>query len=127
MDDAKPQKPWHHGQTGTTARELEGLDDGFKTTPIEEMFPTDSMGNRTVHGHCVAHTYEEMDEGVITTRRGRNDPPEDPVKSQAQRRAMYAAASGHSNLGIPKSVGKEFISSSHGLKNLPERAHKKGH
>jgi hypothetical protein len=28
--------------------------------------------------------------------------------SQAQRAAMHAAAEGHSTLGIPKSVGKEF-------------------
>jgi hypothetical protein len=32
-----------------------------------------------------------------------------PPVSQAQRGAMYAAASGHSTLGIPKKVGKEFV------------------
>ena len=32
-----------------------------------------------------------------------------PAKSKAQLRAMYAAASGHSTLGIPQSVGQEFI------------------
>jgi 8-oxo-dGTP pyrophosphatase MutT (NUDIX family) len=32
-----------------------------------------------------------------------------PPVSERQRRAMFAAAEGHSNLGIPKSVGKEFI------------------
>lgn len=32
-----------------------------------------------------------------------------PTVSEAQRRAMWAAASGHSNLGIPKSVGEEFV------------------
>ena len=31
-----------------------------------------------------------------------------PPVSQAQRRAMYAAAAGHSTLGIPASVGREF-------------------
>jgi hypothetical protein len=30
------------------------------------------------------------------------------LKSKAQVRAMFAAASGHSTLGIPQSVGKEF-------------------
>lgn len=35
---------------------------------------------------------------------------------------MYAAAEGKSNLGIPKSVGQEFVSASHGLKGLPEHA-----
>ena len=33
----------------------------------------------------------------------------DAPVSESQRRAMYAAAEGKSNLGIPKSVGKEFI------------------
>lgn len=32
-----------------------------------------------------------------------------PPRSEAQRRAMYAAASGHSTLGIPAKVGKEFV------------------
>ncbi|MGN6148818.1 MAG: NUDIX hydrolase, partial [Rhizomicrobium sp.] len=32
-----------------------------------------------------------------------------PPVSEKQRRAMYAAAEGHSNLGIPKSVGGEFV------------------
>lgn len=32
-----------------------------------------------------------------------------PIVSQAQRGAMYAAAKGNSTLGIPKSVGAEFV------------------
>lgn len=32
-----------------------------------------------------------------------------PAKSKKQLRAMYAAASGHSTLGIPQSVGQEFV------------------
>ena len=32
-----------------------------------------------------------------------------PAKSQAQLRAMYAAAAGKSNLGIPQKVGAEFV------------------
>lgn len=32
-----------------------------------------------------------------------------PPKSEKQRRAMYAAAAGKSTLGIPQSVGKEFV------------------
>jgi hypothetical protein len=32
-----------------------------------------------------------------------------PIQSKAQQGAMYAAASGHSTLGIPKSVGQEFV------------------
>ena len=44
-----------------------------------------------------------------------------PVKSKAQARAMFAAAQGKSNLGIPQSVGKEFTQATHSLKSLPEK------
>lgn len=43
-----------------------------------------------------------------------------PPVSQAQRRAMYSAAEGKSNVGIPKKVGKEFIDADKGGK-LPEK------
>jgi len=33
----------------------------------------------------------------------------DPPVSEKQRKAMFAAASGHSTLGIPKKVGEEFV------------------
>jgi hypothetical protein len=45
-----------------------------------------------------------------------------PIVSQAQRGAMYAAAEGKSTLGIPKSVGAEYVASDTGGK-LP--AHKR--
>ena len=32
-----------------------------------------------------------------------------PAKSGKQLRAMYAAAAGHSTLGIPQNVGAEFV------------------
>jgi len=32
-----------------------------------------------------------------------------PFKSEKQRKAMYAAAEGHSNIGISKSSAKKFI------------------
>jgi 8-oxo-dGTP pyrophosphatase MutT (NUDIX family) len=35
-----------------------------------------------------------------------------PTVSEKQRRAMWAAKEGHSNLGIPKSVGEEFVKAS---------------
>ena len=46
-----------------------------------------------------------------------------PMKSKAQNRAMRAAAEGHSTLGIPAKVGKEFVKAQHGksLKGLPQR------
>jgi hypothetical protein len=42
-----------------------------------------------------------------------------PPVSERQRKAMWAAASGKSTIGIPKSVGKEFASADTGGK-LPE-------
>lgn len=45
-----------------------------------------------------------------------------PVSSQLQRRAMYAAAEGKSKIGIPASVGRDFIAASHGITGLPKRA-----
>ncbi len=44
----------------------------------------------------------------------------DPPVSEAQRRAMFAAAAGHSNLGIPKKVGREFVAADTGG-HLPKR------
>lgn len=44
-----------------------------------------------------------------------------PPVSEAQRRAMEAAASGKSTLGIPKSVGKEYAAADPGGK-LPKKA-----
>ena len=46
-----------------------------------------------------------------------------PSVSEVQRKAMFAAASGHSTLGIPKKVGKEFADADEGGK-LPARAPK---
>jgi hypothetical protein len=44
-----------------------------------------------------------------------------PSKSEAQRRAMQAAAHGQSTLGIPKKVGKEFAAADKqaGKRDLP--------
>lgn len=48
-----------------------------------------------------------------------------PVVSQRQRRAMYAAKEGKSTLGIPKSVGADFIAATPAGAKLPESAPKK--
>jgi hypothetical protein len=49
-----------------------------------------------------------------------------PMASQAQSAAMHAAAEGRSNIGIPQSVGRKFVSASHGqrVKSLPKRVRK---
>ena len=44
-----------------------------------------------------------------------------PAISKRQARAMFAAASGKSTLGIPQSVGKEFAQATHNVSKLPER------
>ena len=46
-----------------------------------------------------------------------------PAKSEAQRKAMAAAAKGKSTLGIPASVGKEYMEEDEGGK-LPKRINK---
>jgi hypothetical protein len=48
-----------------------------------------------------------------------------PAVSKAQNAAMHAAAAGHSTLGIPKSVGKEFSNATHSVKGLPEHLHRR--
>ena len=47
-----------------------------------------------------------------------------PSVSRQQQKAMFAAASGKSNIGIPKKVGEEFASAdiARGPKKLPARA-----
>lgn len=47
-----------------------------------------------------------------------------PDVSQKQRRAMFAAKSGKSTLGIPKSVGEDYIAADKkaGMPHLPEVA-----
>lgn len=49
-----------------------------------------------------------------------------PSVSRAQQKAMFAAANGHSTLGIPKSVGKDFANAdiARGPKKLPARVPK---
>ena len=44
-----------------------------------------------------------------------------PIVSEAQRKAMYAAAAGKSTLGIPKSVGQDFVAAGPASGNLPAR------
>jgi hypothetical protein len=57
------------------------------------MFPTGRHGGRLAPAFSMAFDGLAMD----------------PPVSQAQRKAMFAAASGHSTLGIPPEVGAEFV------------------
>jgi len=47
-----------------------------------------------------------------------------PFASKAQAGAMFSAEEGKSKLGIPASVGKDFVNASHGqsVSSLPQRA-----
>lgn len=47
-----------------------------------------------------------------------------PARSKAQLKAMYAAKAGKSTLGIPKSVGADFVAATPSAKGLPEKAPK---
>src|SRR5271156_4688292 len=60
--------------------------------------------------------HPEQQSIAITESKARGDVAElerklayDPPVSEKQRKAMFAAASGHSTLGIPKKVGEEFV------------------
>jgi hypothetical protein len=48
-----------------------------------------------------------------------------PYTSEQQKKAMYAAAEGKSNIGIPKKVGKEFVKAGPASKNLPNKVPKR--
>lgn len=50
-----------------------------------------------------------------------------PYTSKAQQRAMYAAAAGHSTLGIPKKVGQDFVEAGPAKPHLPEHVKKLAH
>ena len=50
-----------------------------------------------------------------------------PIVSKAQNAAMHAAAEGHSTLGIPQSVGKDFVAAGPASAKLPERVSRKFH
>jgi hypothetical protein len=128
MDEVKPATPLAPG-TGVTGHELELDDQELLTlTPprLDANWPEDSQGNKLSLGNSVVHQSNEMGPGVI--RNGWREVPEDPPVSRAQNAAMHAAAEGHSTLGIPKSVGQEYVKSAHGsdVSHLPEHVrHKK--
>lgn len=48
-----------------------------------------------------------------------------PSKTAKQHRAMAAAAAGHSTLGIPQSVGREFIRHDEKLAHLRKKRTKR--
>lgn len=111
--------------TGITGRELEQLNEHVseELETMDQIAPADSDGNHLSLGNSTMHTMEMLPPGTIEPMSGGPEFKDPPV-SQAQRRAMYAAAEGHSTLGIPQKVGKEFTKNDH-AHNLPERKGKK--
>jgi len=86
---------------------------------------------RDSFGVMTQPTYEDaceaMGNGTVNVESGMNDPAYDPPVSQAQNAAMHAAAAGHSTLGIPRSVGEDYVAAAHGTKvgNLPKHVRHK--
>lgn len=88
-----------------------------------------SAGLPGANARGVTHLYiEGEDPRIVAEIRKHVDDGEtyNPMVSQAQRRAMYAAASGHSTLGIPAKVGREFVAAGDASKHLPKRKGKRG-
>lgn len=94
---------------------------GWTCDAFERGIPTEILASR--HDHRQPYegdggkTFEpKVRSGEDVATRIATDPP----VSSAQRRAMFAAAAGHSNIGIPQSVGREFAEADPGGK-LPEK------
>lgn len=103
---------------GLTGRDFEKLDN-LNPGRVDKAWPADSQGNKESLPP-VSIINDKMPKGHFMTVPGGAEIV-DPVVSEAQRRAMYAASQGKSRLGISRKVGEEFIASSHGVTNLPER------
>jgi hypothetical protein len=82
------------------------------------------------HIYCKGAPKAEMDEvyklademrGTNVDHHYRDSRVFNPAVSQRQAKAMYAAAEGHSTLGIPANVGKEFTAGFKGHKGSVKR------
>lgn len=109
-------KQWKGGITGARFDELDDLNPGR----IDDIWPEDADGCKLSLGAVISDTMDRAPDGIV--RLMGNSEPIDPSVSAAQSRAMHAAAEGHSTLGIPKSVGEDFVAADHGRKvgSLPE-------
>lgn len=126
----------HAGRLDIAGPEVEGdpglwKDRPFERDPsyeylIDSEYPRGEDDARTIVSAGVSVTAERLPEGVIRPIPGATEAI-DPAVSQAQNRAMHAAAEGRSTLGIPKSVGQDFVDATHGHKvsSLPARVRRK--
>lgn len=78
-------------------------------------WPKDNDGGKHAYGRLGAgaggSVASTMPKGMTWPAGSKDAAPlaTDPPVSEAQRRAMFAAAQGNSALGIPKKVGEEFV------------------
>lgn len=89
---------------------------GFVCDAYPKGIPVEIMASLWDH-----HEPQKGDHGLTYKPMATDFLATDPPVSEKQRRAMWAAASGHSNIGIPEKVGKEFANADPGGK-LPNKA-----
>jgi len=94
----------------------------MKKSGLPEEMPTEVRRLSKSENIVFADEYFEFKNNILKKGESPNL-LQKPPKSEAQRRAMGAAAQGESTLGIPKKVGKEFIKEDLGGK-LPEKIKK---
>jgi hypothetical protein len=115
------------GMNDTVAGIWQEREKAFKsenTMKLTDLIKSQVAKAPAANGGAISVSKSES-ETIVELILGKAEPLKKPMESQAQAAAMHAAAAGKSKLGIPKSVGKEFVEASHGQKvgKLPE--HKK--
>lgn len=112
-----PPAPSSTDQTGSSVMAMSSKD---KPNPIHDLLKAYDSWKKS------EETYKNKN---LTKSKNKEEPLMKPFKSDAQRKAMYAAAEGESTIGIPKKVGKEFVSDSkdQDQSKLPERIEKSEH
>lgn len=104
VDDRNPLPGAWWGKVGAP------LPDWRAAPPDDDDDDDDDLLAETPADVVEALGFDPLDEG---DGEAEDDLAFDPPVSEAQRRAMWAAAEGRSTLGIPKSVGKKFVGAAH--------------
>lgn len=87
-----------------------------------------SKGNAAANAQGVEHLHilgERPEVAKELASMCEHDGNYNPIVSRAQQRAMYAAKSGHSTLGIPQKVGADFVAAGPASSHLPARKRKR--
>jgi hypothetical protein len=120
-DDVQPEEKDNDDQA---RREKDPSEVKPQTTVAEVLRETNASTGRTIP-KSVIPKHSNLNKDHDKDMASKKEPLSKPPVSEAQRRAMHAAASGHSTLDIPKTVGKEFSDADKGGK-LPEKVKKAG-